>query len=91
MLILAIIVIGLAAGWVAHLIVGRGKPNWTELFVVGLVGSFVGGLLGSLLFGDGLDLRPSGLVGSAIGAIVVLAILQFIRDRSRNRHRRRSR
>lgn len=91
MLILAIIVIGLAAGWVAHLIVGRGKPNWTELFVVGLVGSFVGGLLGSLLFGDGLDLRPSGLVGSAIGAIVVLAILQFIRDRSRNRHRRSSR
>lgn len=91
MLILAIIVIGLAAGWVAHLVLGRGKPNWTELFVVGLVGSFVGGLLGSLLFGDGLDLRPSGLLGSAIGAIVVLAVLQLVRDRSRNRHRRSSR
>lgn len=87
MLILAIIVIGLAAGWVAHLLVGRGRPNWTELFVVGLVGSFVGGLLGSLLFGDGLDLRPSGLLGSAIGATVVLAVLRFVRERNRHRNR----
>ena len=39
--------------------------------VAGLVGSFVGGLLISLIAGDGLDLRPSGLIGSFVGAVLV--------------------
>lgn len=76
MLILAIILIGLAAGWIAHLLVGRGQANWPMLFVVGLAGSLVGGLLGSLLFGDGLQLRPSGLVGSAVGATLILLVIR---------------
>jgi uncharacterized membrane protein YeaQ/YmgE (transglycosylase-associated protein family) len=75
-LIIAIIVIGLAAGWIAHLLVGRGQASWPQLFVVGLAGSLVGGLLGSLLFGDGLQLRPSGLVGSAVGATLILLVLR---------------
>ncbi len=76
MLILAIIVIGLAAGWIAHLIVGRGRANWPLLFVVGLAGSLVGGLLGSLMSGDGLEIRPSGLIGSVVGATVILLALR---------------
>jgi uncharacterized membrane protein YeaQ/YmgE (transglycosylase-associated protein family) len=76
MLILAIIVVGLAAGWIAHLLVGRGRANWPLLFVVGLTGSFVGGLLASLLAGDGLELRPSGLIGSAVGATVILLAMR---------------
>lgn len=76
MLIVAVIVLGLAAGWIAHLLVGRGTPDWPRLFVVGLVGSFVGGLLGSLLLGDGLALRPSGLLGSALGATLLLLVLR---------------
>jgi len=77
-LILAIILIGLAAGWAAHLLVGRGKPDYARLFIVGMVGSFVGGLMGSLLFGDGLDLRPSGLIGSILGAVVVLLVMRAL-------------
>lgn len=42
--------------------------------ISGLVGSFVGGLLVSLLAGDGLSIRPSGLIGSIIGALVVTAV-----------------
>lgn len=72
MLILAIIVVGLAAGWIAYLLVGRGRANWPLLFVVGLAGSLVGGLLGSLLSGDGFELRPSGIIGSAVGATVIM-------------------
>lgn len=86
MLILAILVLGLAAGWAAHLLVGRGEPNWTRLFVVGIAGSFIGGLLGSFLFGDGLDLRPSGLVGSIVGATLLLLGLNALGARSRQAH-----
>jgi uncharacterized membrane protein YeaQ/YmgE (transglycosylase-associated protein family) len=75
-LILAILVVGLAAGWIAHLLVGRGRADWPLLFVVGLAGSFVGGLLGSLLSGDGLELRPSGIIGSVVGATVILLAMR---------------
>lgn len=34
----------------------------------------MGGLLFSKLAGDGLELRPSGLLGSFLGAIIVLLI-----------------
>jgi uncharacterized membrane protein YeaQ/YmgE (transglycosylase-associated protein family) len=80
MLILAIIVLGLAAGWVAQMILGKGRQvDWTMALVTGLVGSFVGGLLASLVAGDGLAIRPSGLIGSIVGAIVVLAIVRGVR------------
>jgi uncharacterized membrane protein YeaQ/YmgE (transglycosylase-associated protein family) len=80
-LILTIIVIGMAAGWLAQLILGRGT-NWGEALIAGLIGSFVGGLLVSLLAGDGLELRPSGLIGTIAGAVIVLAIWGAIRGRS---------
>jgi uncharacterized membrane protein YeaQ/YmgE (transglycosylase-associated protein family) len=74
-LILAIILFGMIAGAAAQLILGRksGSIDWAMAFIAGLSGSFVGGLLLSLLSGDGLDLRPSGLIGSIVGAIVVTA------------------
>ena len=58
------------AGAAAQLILGRksGSIDWAMAFIAGLSGSFVGGLLASLLSGDGLDLRPSGLIGSIVGA-----------------------
>lgn len=87
MLILGILVIGLAAGWAAHLLVGRGRPDWPRLFIAGIAGSFVGGLIGSLLSGDGLELRPSGLIGSVVGAVLVLLGMRAIEDRSRSRRR----
>jgi uncharacterized membrane protein YeaQ/YmgE (transglycosylase-associated protein family) len=81
-LILAILVLGLAAGWVAHLLVGRGdEANWGQLLLVGIAGSFVGGLLSSLLFGDGFDIKPSGLIGSIVGATLVLAIVRAVSKR----------
>ncbi len=75
MLILAIILFGMLVGAGAQLVLGRkgGRVDWTMAIVAGLVGSFIGGLLISLLSGDGLDLRPSGIIGSLVGAIVVTA------------------
>jgi uncharacterized membrane protein YeaQ/YmgE (transglycosylase-associated protein family) len=80
MLILALLAWGMFAGWIASLILGR-RTDWGILLVAGLVGSFVGGLIASLIAGDGLDIRPSGLIGSIIGAIIVLAIWGAISDR----------
>jgi uncharacterized membrane protein YeaQ/YmgE (transglycosylase-associated protein family) len=82
MLILAIIVLGMGAGALAQLIVPtHGRVDWGEALVVGLIGSFVGGLLFSLLWGDGIRIRPSGIIGSIIGAIIVQLIWRAIRAR----------
>lgn len=82
MLILAILVLGLAAGWVANLLVGRGrKESLAQLLMIGLAGSFVGGLLSSLIAGNGLALKPSGLIGSVVGAILVLLVVRALSRR----------
>jgi len=84
-LLLAILGLGLFAGAVAQLVLGTGvyDINWAEAIVAGLVGSFVGGLLASLIAGDGIQLRPSGIIGSIIGAIVVSAVYVWYRRRRR--------
>ncbi|HZM30250.1 MAG TPA: GlsB/YeaQ/YmgE family stress response membrane protein [Acidimicrobiales bacterium] len=74
MLLLALLAFGFLAGWLAQIVLGLGSRPDARTLVAGLVGSFVGGLLVSLLAGDGLRLRPSGLLGSIAGAIIVLAI-----------------
>lgn len=77
MLILTIIVFGLFCGWLAQLILGRrgSEVDMSMALIAGLVGSFVGGLLFSLLAGDGLAIRPSGLIGSTVGALIVTSLL----------------
>jgi uncharacterized membrane protein YeaQ/YmgE (transglycosylase-associated protein family) len=88
MILLFILVWGMFAGWIAHLLLARNQPiNWAELLVIGLAGSFVGGLLISLVSGDGLALRPSGIIGSILGAVILLAAWQAIRGGARDRSR----
>ena len=86
MILLFILVFGMFAGWIAHLLLARNQPiNWAQLLVVGIAGSFVGGLLISLVSGDGLALRPSGIIGSVLGALVLLAAWHGIRGGTRGR------
>ncbi|MEU8001679.1 GlsB/YeaQ/YmgE family stress response membrane protein [Catellatospora sp. NPDC049111] len=83
-LILAILVWGFLVGWLAWVIVRGGgfrEVRWPQAVAAGLIGSFVGGLGISLLSGDGLALRPSGLIGSVIGAVIVLLIWGAIQRR----------
>lgn len=45
---------------------------------LGVLGSFMGGLLGNLLFHMPiLAFHPAGLVGSVLGALIVMAIAGF--------------
>ncbi len=82
MLILAIIVFGMAIGWVAQLILGQGSKLSGVTLFAGLAGSFVGGLVISLISGDGLNLRASGIIGSLLGAIIVLAVYGAVSKRT---------
>jgi len=85
MLILAIIVRGLAVGWIVRLAFGRTgrRIDWTMAFVDGLGGSIVGGLIASLVAGDGLALKPSGLIGSFVGALIMTLAWQTYKKRQR--------
>ena len=84
MLIIGIILFGMLVGAGAQLILGRssGGIDWTMAIVAGLVGSFIGGLLINLLAGNGLDLEPSGIIGSLVGAVIVTAVWQWSRGRA---------
>lgn len=81
MLILAIIAFGMLVGWLAQLVLGMGtRPNAQSL-IAGLVGSFVGGTLASLLANEDFAIRPSGLIGSFVGAVIVLLIWRLVDSR----------
>ncbi|MEN0128405.1 MAG: GlsB/YeaQ/YmgE family stress response membrane protein [Brevundimonas sp.] len=77
-LIVTIIIVGLIAGALARLIVpGKQDMSIGMTIVIGVVGSFVGGFLGYLLFHKDSDdgfLQPAGIIGSIIGAIIVLLL-----------------
>jgi uncharacterized membrane protein YeaQ/YmgE (transglycosylase-associated protein family) len=78
MLLLGIILFGMLVGAGAQLIVGkRAKVDWGRALAAGIIGSFLGGLIISLLSGDGLALRPSGIIGSLAGAIIVTLAWQW--------------
>ena len=74
MLIIGVLLFGMVTGAIAWVLLGRGKVSWPEAFAAGIIGSFVGGLGTSLLSGDGIALRPSGIIGSVVGAVVVLLV-----------------
>lgn len=83
MILLFILVWGMFVGWIANLILGGGSrpAEWGPLLVAGLLGSFVGGLVFSLISGDGLNLRLSGIFGSVLGAVILLAGYKVLQDR----------
>ena len=83
MIILGIIGFGILIGAAAQLIVGRSSQgvDWGMALAAGLIGSFVGGLLISLIAGDGLAFKPSGVIGSIAGAVIVTGVWQWKRNK----------
>jgi uncharacterized membrane protein YeaQ/YmgE (transglycosylase-associated protein family) len=73
--IIVFLIVGLIAGFIARALVPGPDPmGWLGTMILGIVGSFVGGTLAALVFGGTLELSASGIIGSIIGAIIVLLI-----------------
>lgn len=77
-LIVSLIIVGLIAGALARLVIpGRQDISIPATIAVGIIGSFVGGFLGYALFHHDAQngfFQPSGIVGSVIGAVIVLLV-----------------
>lgn len=76
--ILYLLIVGAIAGYVARFVVpGKNAMSVGKTILLGIVGSFVGGFLGYLIFNVDLDkgaLQASGIFGSIVGAIIALLI-----------------
>jgi uncharacterized membrane protein YeaQ/YmgE (transglycosylase-associated protein family) len=79
MSILAFILLGIVAGFLARAIMpGRQSMGFLGTAALGMAGSLVGGFLGSLMSGERLfDLHAAGLIGSVVGALIVLFLVSF--------------
>ena len=84
--VLYLIVIGAIAGFIARAVVPGPDPMGVMgTIVLGIVGSFVGGFLGFVLFGNDFDdgaLQASGVIGSIVGAILALVVYRLVTSRS---------
>ncbi|RPI43579.1 MAG: GlsB/YeaQ/YmgE family stress response membrane protein [Hyphomicrobiaceae bacterium] len=82
MSLIAWLVVGILAGWLAERITGRDHGLLTNL-IVGVAGAFVGGLMVSSLLGfryvEGFNL-PS-IVVATLGAVILLAVFGVFQGR----------
>jgi uncharacterized membrane protein YeaQ/YmgE (transglycosylase-associated protein family) len=88
--VITMLVLGLVAGFLARALVpGRDPMGVGQTILLGVVGSFVGGFLGYLLFHkDGVEgaFQPSGIIGSVIGAVLALLVWRRVGHREHAVH-----
>jgi len=84
------IVLGMLAGWVASLLVRHDMhpSDWGLLFIVGVAGSLIGGIVVNLLLGQGFKLHPGGLISSILFASLILWIVTAAKNRGQGKPRR---
>jgi uncharacterized membrane protein YeaQ/YmgE (transglycosylase-associated protein family) len=83
---LAFLILGLAAGAIAKLILpGKQGGGWLITLLLGVVGALLGGFLGSVLFGVGLQefFSIQTWLLAIGGAIIVLLIYGLIVNRKK--------
>lgn len=91
--IVVMLIIGVIAGYLGRLLVPGPNPmSVAATIVLGIVGSFVGGFLGYVLFDKDIEdgaLQASGIVGAVIGTVIVLVLYNAM-GRGRTSGRRRT-
>ena len=79
MTILVWLILGLIAGWVASRLMGSGGYGLIGDIVIGIVGAFVGGWLGSMVLGlDVTGLNFTSIALAIGGAVIVIAIVRAL-------------
>jgi uncharacterized membrane protein YeaQ/YmgE (transglycosylase-associated protein family) len=88
--IIVLLIVGVIAGALARLLVPGPDPMSLGMtWLLGVVGSFVGGFLGYVLFGSDIDdgaVQVSGFLGSVLGAVIVLLVYRATSSGHSNRH-----
>ena len=81
------IILGLIVGVIARLVVpGRQPMGWIATALLGIVGSFIGGTLGSLIFEHQFSIHPPikhSFLGALVGAVLLLVIYKAVASRTR--------
>ena len=79
--IIVLLIVGFIAGALARLLVPGPDPmSLLGTWLLGVLGSFVGGFLGYVLFGADIEdgaVQVSGIIGSVLGAIILLLIYRM--------------
>ena len=87
--VVAWIIVGLVAGGLARWIVRDDRSGCIYTMIVGVLGAFIGGALSNAAGGDGIGhFGVRTILLSAVGAILLLLVLQAISGRGRPRSRR---
>ena len=83
--IIVLLVVGFLAGALARFLVPGPDPmSVAGTWLLGVLGSFVGGFLGYLLFGADIEdgaVQVSGVIGSVVGAVILLLIWRAMQRR----------
>jgi len=79
------ILVGIAAGWLAGLIMKGGGFGLIGDLIVGVIGAFLGGYLFGLLKISlgGLPVLVGELIVATVGAIVLLLVIRLIKPGSK--------
>jgi uncharacterized membrane protein YeaQ/YmgE (transglycosylase-associated protein family) len=79
MSIIAWLILGLLAGWIANMIMSSGRGGLVADLLLGIVGAFVGGFIGSAIFGaDVSGINLTSIVLAVLGAIIVVGIYRAV-------------
>ncbi|ALR11858.1 GlsB/YeaQ/YmgE family stress response membrane protein [Mycobacteroides saopaulense] len=87
--IIWMIILGLIVGWIARLIVpGKENFGWIVTALLGIVGGYVGGTLGSLVFAPHkFTITPPinhAFLGALVGAVILLVVYKFIAGKTKS-------
>jgi uncharacterized membrane protein YeaQ/YmgE (transglycosylase-associated protein family) len=80
--IIAWLVVGLVAGWLAGMVMKGGGYGVVGDIVIGIVGAFVGGFAFSLITGGGTAGFWGSIAVAFVGAVILIAIVRALPGRS---------
>jgi uncharacterized membrane protein YeaQ/YmgE (transglycosylase-associated protein family) len=84
MSILAWLVVGLIAGWLAGMVMKGGGYGVVGDIIIGIVGGLIGGFLASVIFGGDFvnGINIVSIVTAFVGAVILIALVRALPGRS---------